>query len=67
MPNPLFQALGGNQQPGMMGDFQRFMQQMQGKNPHQEIARLLQSGKVTQEQLNAAQMQARQFMGMFKR
>lgn len=67
MPNPLFQALGGNQQPGMMGDFQRFMQQMQGKNPHQEIARLLQSGKVTQEQLDAAQMQARQFMGMFKR
>ena len=67
MPNPLFQALGGNQQPGMMGDFQRFMQQMQGKNPHQEIAKLLQSGQISQEQLNVAQMQARQFMGMFKR
>lgn len=67
MPNPLFQALGGNQQPGMMGDFQRFMQQMQGKNPHQEIARLLQSGQISQEQLNAAQMQAWQLMGMFKR
>ena len=66
MSNPLFQALGGNQ-PNFMGDFQRFVQQMQGVNPYQEINRLLQSGQISQQQLNEAQRQAQQFMGMFKR
>lgn len=69
MSNPLFQALGG-QQPNMMGDFQRFVQQMQGINPRQEINRLLQSGKISQQQLNQAQQMAQQMqgmMGMFKR
>lgn len=66
MSNPLYQALGGNQ-PNIMGDFQRFMQQMKGVNPYQEINRLLQSGQITQQQLNEAQRQAQQFMGMFKR
>lgn len=65
MPNPLFQALGRNQQPGMMGDFQRFLQQMQGRNPHQEIAKLLQSGQITQAQLNQAQQMAQQMQGLF--
>lgn len=64
--NPLFQALGG-QQPNMMGDFQRFMQQMQGINPRQEINRMLQSGQISQQQLNEAQRQAQQIMGMLKR
>lgn len=67
MSNPLFKALGGNRQPNMMADFQKFMQQMQGRNPHQEIANLLQSGRVSQQQLNQAQQMAQQFMGMFKR
>ena len=67
MSNPLFQALGGNQQPNMMGDFQRFVQQMQGQNPNQIIANLLQSGRITQQQLNQAQQMAQQFSGMFKR
>ena len=66
MSNPLFQALGGNQ-PNMMGDFQKFMQQMRGVNPYQEINRMLQSGQISQQQLNEAQRQAQQFMGMFKR
>lgn len=70
MSNPLFQALGGRQQPNMMEDFQRFMQQMQGKDPNQEIAKLLQSGRISQKQLNQAQQMAQQFqsmMGAFKR
>jgi hypothetical protein len=50
-----------------MADFQKFMQQMQGRNPNEEIAKLLQSGKVSQAQLNQAQQMAQQFMGMFKR
>jgi hypothetical protein len=66
MSNPLFQALGGRQ-PNPMADFQKFMQKMQGKNPNEEIARLLQSGKVSQAQLNQAQQMAQQFMGFFKR
>lgn len=70
MSNPLFQALGGNQQPNMMGDFQRFLQQMQGRNPRDEINRMLQSGSITQDQLNFAQQRAQQIMntlGMMKR
>lgn len=67
MSNTLFKALGCNQHPNMMADFQKFMQQMQGRNPHQEIANLLQSGRVSQQQLNQAQQMAQQFMGMFKR
>jgi hypothetical protein len=69
MSNPLFNALGGSQ-PNMMGDFQKFMQQMQGRNPHEEIAKLLQSGRISQQQLNQAQQMAQQMhgmMGMFKR
>ena len=67
MSSPLFKALGGGQQTNMMADFQRFMQQMQGKNPHQEIANLLRSGRISQQQLNQAQQMAQQFAGMFKR
>lgn len=66
MSNPLFQALNKSQN-NMMGDFQRFMQQMQGKNPNEEINKLLQSGRISQQQLNQAQQMAQQFMGMFKR
>lgn len=64
--NPLYRAFNGNQ-PNMMADFQRFVQQMQGVNPYQEINRMLQSGQISQQQLNEAQRQAQQFMGMFKR
>lgn len=70
MSNPLFQTLGGRQQPNMMDVFQRFMQQMQGRNPRDEINRMLQSGSITQEQLNFAQQRAQQIMntlGMLKR
>lgn len=67
MSNPLFNALGGGRKQNMMEDFQRFLQQMQGRNPHQEIANLLQSGRISQQQLNQAQQMAQQFAGMFKR
>ena len=69
MSNPLFNALGGGQQ-NTMAQFQQFMQQMQGKNPHEEINNLLRSGKISQQQLNQAQQMAQQMqsmMGMFKR
>ena len=65
MSNPLFNALGGGQQNNMMGQFQQFMQQMQGRNPHEEISKLLQSGRISQQQLNQAQQMAQQFSRMF--
>jgi hypothetical protein len=64
MSNPLFQALGGNQQPNMMGQFQQFVQQMQGKNARDEINILLRTGKISQQQLNNAQQAAQQMMNM---
>lgn len=68
MGNSLFNALGGNIFPGnnMLAQFQQFKQQMQGKNPHEEINKLLQSGVISQEQLNQAQQMAQQLQTMFK-
>ena len=66
MSNPLYQALGGSQS-NPMADFQKFMQQMQGRNPSEEINKLLRSGRISQSQLNQAQQMAQQMMGMFKR
>lgn len=40
--------------------FQQFMNQMKGQNPNQIINNLVQSGKVSQQQLNQAQQQAQQ-------
>lgn len=67
MSNPLFNALGGNMQGlPIMQQFQQFMSQMQGKNPHEEINKLLQSGQISQQQLNQAQAAAQQMQQMFK-
>lgn len=64
MSNPLFQTLGGGPK-NMMGEFQKFIEQMQGKDPNQEIAKLLQSGRISPAQLNQAQQMAQQMQGMF--
>lgn len=72
MANPLFQALGGGQMPGPMGQFQRMMQQFQQfkasfqGDPQQEVQKLLQSGKITQQQLDQIQQMAKQFQTMLK-
>lgn len=71
MSNPLFGALGGGMSQGnnpmnMMQQFQKFMGEMKGKNPTEELNKLLQSGKVNQQQLNQAQQMAQQMQGMFK-
>lgn len=66
MNSPIFNALGGPQGNPMMQQFQRFMQEMQGKNPQEEINKLLQSGRINQQQLNQAQQMAQQMQGMFK-
>lgn len=67
MSNPIFNALGGNiPSNNMLAQFQQFRQQMQGKNPHEEINKLLQSGAISQQQLNQAQQMAQQFQSMFR-
>lgn len=71
MSNPLFNALGGgmpqkNGSMNMIQQFQKFMGEMKGKNPTEELNKLLQSGKVNQQQLNQAQQMAQQMQGMFK-
>lgn len=72
MANPLFQALGGGQMPGPMGQFQRMMQQFQQfkanfqGDPQQEVQKLLQSGKMSQEQLNQLQQMAKRFQNLMQ-
>ncbi len=72
MPNPLFNALGGNKMPGPMGNFQQMMQQFQQfkanfqGNPQQEVQRMIQSGQLSQQQLDQVQNVARQFAALLK-
>lgn len=70
MANPLFNALGGWQMPGKMGQFQNMMRQFQQfkqsfqGDPKAEVQKLVQSGKISQQQLNQLQQMAGQFQQM---
>lgn len=70
MGNPLFNMLGGgmpqNPMNKMIQDYNKFRQEMQGKNPQEEINKMLQSGKLNQNQLNQIQQKAQQMQGLFK-
>lgn len=67
MANPLFKAMGGNSQPvNIFEQFPKFMQQMRGKDPSRILNDLVSSGKVSQQQLDAIQRQARHMSGMFE-
>ena len=65
--NPLFNALGGGQIPGPMGQFQNMIQQFRQfqqsfkGDPKAEVEKLVQSGKISQQQLNQLQQMAGQF------
>lgn len=64
--NPLFGMLGGeNQQNALIQKFQQFRQSFQG-DPKAEVMRLVQSGRISQQQLDQLQQMARQFQGMLK-
>ena len=63
--NPLFNALGGGQMPGAMGQFQQFKQSFQG-DPKAEVEKLVQSGKISQQQLNQLQQMAGQFQQLMQ-
>lgn len=72
MSNPLFNALGGGNLPGPMGNFQRMMQQFQQfrqsfqGDPKAEVEKLVQSGKISQSQLNQLQQAATAFQRLMK-
>lgn len=72
MNNPFFNALGGGQMPGPMGGFAQMVQQFQQfkanfqGDPKAEVEKLLQSGKLNQQQLNQLQQLAKQFQSLIK-
>lgn len=70
MSNPLFNALGGGMPQGngpmqMIQQFMQFKQSFKG-DPKAEVQKMLQSGKITQQQLNQVQQMAGQFQNMLK-
>lgn len=72
MPNPMMQMLmgGGSQRPNnplaMMAEFRRFAAEMTPQKAQQEIERLLSSGKMSREQFQQLQQQAKDFMQFLK-
>lgn len=65
MSNPFFGALGGGRQPAngfqqLVQQFKQFRQSFQG-DPKAEVEKMLQSGKISQQQLNQIQTMAKQF------
>lgn len=56
MPNPM----------QMISQFPMFMQKMRGQDPQQVLNQLMQSGRVSQQQLNHAQQIAQQMQGQFE-
>ena len=72
MNNPFMAALGGGQMPGPMGNFAQLVQQFQQfkanfkGDPKAEVEKLLQSGKLTQQQLNQLQQMAKQFQSLMQ-
>ena len=64
MANPIFNALGNSSSvggfQGMLREFQKFKATFQG-DPKKEVEKLLQSGRINQQQLNQLQEMAKQF------
>lgn len=70
--NPFFNALNGGQMPAPMGGFPQLLQQFKQfkanfkGDPKAEVEKMLQSGKISQDQLNKIQSMANQFQGLFR-
>ena len=65
MSNPFFGALGGgNGFFQMMQQFQQFRANFQG-DPKAEVEKLMQSGAMSQQELNQLQSMAKQFEPLF--
>ena len=53
MSNPLFDMLGGSVLPPIVQQFMQFKQSFKG-DPRQQVQQMLNSGKISQDQYNAA-------------
>ena len=53
MSNPLFDMLGGSALPPIVQQFMQFKQSFKG-DPKQQVQQMLNSGKITKDQYNAA-------------
>ena len=66
MNNPFFGTMGGgNGFMQMMQQFKQFKETFQG-DPKAEVEKLLQSGRLTQTQLNQLQQMAKQFQSLME-
>lgn len=66
MDNPFFGALGGgNGFMQMLQQFQQFKANFHG-DPKAEVEKLLQSGRLNQQQLNQLQQMAKQFQSLMQ-
>ena len=70
MSNPLFNALGGGMPQGngpmqMIQQFMQFKQNFKG-DPKAEVEKMLQSGRISKQQLNQVQQMAGQFQNLLK-
>lgn len=70
MSNPLFNVLGGGMPQGngpmqIIQQFMHFKQNFKG-DPKAEVQKMLQSGKISQQQLNQVQQMAGQFQNLLK-
>ena len=70
MSNPLFNMLGGGIPQGngpmqMIQQFMQFKQNFKG-DPKAEVEKMLQSGRISQQQLNQVQQMAGQFQNLLK-
>ena len=68
--NNLFNAMQGNpfgNIQNMMGQIQKLKQQFGNRNPQDIISEMVQSGRVTNEQVQQAQKTAEQFRGLINK
>lgn len=67
MPNPIYQQMGGGSMPGnpMLQKFLQFKKTFSG-NPQQMVQNMLNSGKISQSQLNQYAQKANQLYEQLK-
>ena len=66
MSNALYNQLNKNNPVSMIQQFNEFRKQMQGINPKDEVMKMLQNGKISQQQINKAQQMAQQMQSLFR-
>lgn len=65
MSNPLYDQFGNKGNNDFISQFNQFKKNFNG-NPQQMIQQMLNSGKITQDQLNQAMQRANQLMRFMK-